>query len=93
MRVLAVTNMYPSPDRSTLGIFVRSQIESLRRLGVAVDVLVTVRVGVAVRVGDGVGLGVPVVSTTRYTVPVSYPITYSSPAASWPNETIRNGAS
>jgi teichuronic acid biosynthesis glycosyltransferase TuaC len=38
MRVLAVTNMYPSPDRPTLGIFVRSQIESLRRLGVAVDV-------------------------------------------------------
>jgi glycosyltransferase involved in cell wall biosynthesis len=38
MRVLAVTNMYPSPERPTLGVFVRSQIESLRRLGVAVDV-------------------------------------------------------
>jgi len=38
MRVLAVTNMYPSPERPTLGIFVRSQIESLRRLGVAVEV-------------------------------------------------------
>lgn len=38
MRVLAVTNMYPTPQRPTLGVFVRSQIESLRQLGVDVDV-------------------------------------------------------
>jgi glycosyltransferase involved in cell wall biosynthesis len=35
MNVLIVTNMYPSPDRPHWGGFVRSQVESLQRLGVA----------------------------------------------------------
>ncbi|HEY8489590.1 MAG TPA: glycosyltransferase [Dehalococcoidia bacterium] len=39
MRVLIVTNMYPTPDRPHFGIFVQEQAESLRRLGVEVDVL------------------------------------------------------
>ena len=38
MRVLVVTNMYPSPDRPWSGVFVRDQVDSLRRTGVDVDV-------------------------------------------------------
>ncbi len=39
MRVLVVTNMYPQPDRPAFGVFVRDQVDSLRRLGVEADVL------------------------------------------------------
>ncbi len=38
MRVLVVTNMYPTPDKPAFGTFVRDQVESLRALGVEVDV-------------------------------------------------------
>jgi glycosyltransferase involved in cell wall biosynthesis len=38
VRVLAVTNMYPTPDDPAYGVFVASQISSLTRLGVAVHV-------------------------------------------------------
>lgn len=39
MRVLVATNMYPTPQRPASGVFVRDQVESLRRLGIEVDVL------------------------------------------------------
>lgn len=39
MRVLTVTNMYPTPSEPWFGSFVKDQIEALRRLGVWVDVL------------------------------------------------------
>ena len=39
MRVLVVTNMYPTEDRPHFGIFVKEQVESLGKLGVDVDVL------------------------------------------------------
>ena len=39
MRVLTVTNMYPSRDREGWGTFVHDQVESLRDLGVETDVL------------------------------------------------------
>jgi len=39
MRVLVVTNMYPNPREPALGTFVRDQVESLRDLGVDMDVL------------------------------------------------------
>lgn len=39
MRVLKVTNMYPTDERPHFGIFVRQETESLRRLGIDVDVL------------------------------------------------------
>ena len=38
MKILVVTNMYPSPEEPTLGTFVQEQVESLRRKGVEVDV-------------------------------------------------------
>jgi len=39
MRALVVTNMWPSPERPPLGVFVRDQVNALRRLeGVEVDV-------------------------------------------------------
>ena len=38
MRVLAVTNMWPRPDRPAFGTFVQSQMESVRSLGVDVHV-------------------------------------------------------
>jgi len=38
MKVLVVTNMYPTPDRPTLGTFVRDQVESIRKEGVDVDI-------------------------------------------------------
>jgi hypothetical protein len=39
MRVLVLTNMYPSEERPIYGIFVREQAEDLRKLGVDVKVL------------------------------------------------------
>lgn len=39
MRVLLVTNMYPSPARPSFGTFVHDQVEALRAAGVEVDVL------------------------------------------------------
>lgn len=39
MNVLVVTNMYPVPQRVMFGIFVREQVEDLRRLGTDVRVL------------------------------------------------------
>lgn len=38
LRVLTVTNMWPTPDAPQFGIFVKRQVEELRRLGVEVDV-------------------------------------------------------
>jgi glycosyltransferase involved in cell wall biosynthesis len=39
-RILVLTNMYPDPpERPVLGIFVKEQVESLRQLGLDVDVL------------------------------------------------------
>jgi len=38
MRVLVVTNMYPRPEAPSHGVFVGDQVESLRKLGVDVDV-------------------------------------------------------
>ena len=38
LRVLTVTNMWPRPDRPSYGAFVRSQVESLRALGLELDV-------------------------------------------------------
>ena len=39
MRILFVTNMYPTPDRPGYGAFVRQQAEQLRRFGHTVDVI------------------------------------------------------
>jgi teichuronic acid biosynthesis glycosyltransferase TuaC len=39
MRVLFLTNMYPTPERPGFGCFVRDQVDDVRRLGVEVDVL------------------------------------------------------
>jgi teichuronic acid biosynthesis glycosyltransferase TuaC len=39
MRILAVTNMYPSKESPGSGVFVEEQIKSLRRLGLEVRVL------------------------------------------------------
>ncbi|HEU5423441.1 MAG TPA: glycosyltransferase [Nitrolancea sp.] len=39
MRVLVVTNMYPTPEKPVFGTFVRTQVECLRRAGIDVDVL------------------------------------------------------
>jgi teichuronic acid biosynthesis glycosyltransferase TuaC len=39
VKILVVTTMYPSEDRPALGTFVRTQVESLRRAGVDVEVL------------------------------------------------------
>jgi len=39
MKILAVTNMLPSPQAPALGIFVQQQIESLKQVGLRVEVL------------------------------------------------------
>ncbi len=39
LKVLVVTNMFPTPAKPHLGVFVREQVESLRALGLHVDVL------------------------------------------------------
>jgi len=38
MRVLVVTNMYPTPEMPFFGTFVNEQVEYLRKQGVEVDV-------------------------------------------------------
>lgn len=38
MRVLIVTNMYPTPEMPAFGTFVQDQVEALRALGVEIDV-------------------------------------------------------
>lgn len=38
MKVLVVTNMYPTPDMPAFGTFVHDQVEALRREGATVDV-------------------------------------------------------
>src|SRR5919199_845602 len=38
LKVLVVTNMYPTPDMPAFGTFVADQVESLRRAGASVDV-------------------------------------------------------
>ena len=39
MRVLVLTNMFPSASKPAYGVFVRDQVEDLRALGVDVEVL------------------------------------------------------
>ncbi len=39
MRILAITNLYPSPDRPWFGTFVEQQVQGLRAAGVEVEVL------------------------------------------------------
>jgi len=39
MKVLIVTAMYPKPENSAFGSFIRTQVESLRRAGVEVELL------------------------------------------------------
>ena len=39
MRILCVTNMYPSPERPGSGAFVYQQVQQLRRFGHSVDVV------------------------------------------------------
>jgi glycosyltransferase involved in cell wall biosynthesis len=51
MKVLVVTNMYPTPERPYLGIFVQEQVESLRAIGCEVDVEACVAGPGAWRVG------------------------------------------
>jgi teichuronic acid biosynthesis glycosyltransferase TuaC len=38
MKVLVVTNMYPSPEKPAFGTFVKEQVDSLKREGVDIDV-------------------------------------------------------
>src|SRR6476659_130779 len=40
MRVLAVTNMYPTPDDPHSGRFIEQQVLALRRVGLDIDVLI-----------------------------------------------------
>jgi glycosyltransferase involved in cell wall biosynthesis len=40
MRLLAITNLYPTRQAPTLGVFVERQVEGLRRIGLNVEVLV-----------------------------------------------------
>ncbi|HZP25842.1 MAG TPA: glycosyltransferase [Dehalococcoidia bacterium] len=39
MKVLVVTNMYPTKEQPHFGIFVQEQVKSLRKLGVEIDLL------------------------------------------------------
>lgn len=41
MRVLVVTNMYPTNDVSYSGIFIKEHVESMRKIGIEVDVFYT----------------------------------------------------
>jgi teichuronic acid biosynthesis glycosyltransferase TuaC len=53
MRILAVTNMYPTLDDPTLGVFVEQQIKGLRQIGLDIEVCMIARAsqGVSAYVG------------------------------------------
>jgi teichuronic acid biosynthesis glycosyltransferase TuaC len=55
MKILAVTNMYPTPKAPSFGTFIEQQIASLRLIGVEVDVWFLDRVGSGRRVYRGLG--------------------------------------
>jgi len=69
MRVLAVTNMYPTPDHPTLGTFVEQQVSSLRARGISIEVLLADRsvrgprayLTLAAEIGQRLGKGVDLV--------------------------------
>ncbi len=54
LRILAVTNMYPTPRTPSSGIFIEQQVGGLRRAGVDVDVLFFDRLAEGRRVYDRV---------------------------------------
>ena len=39
MRVLAVTNLYPTPKNPVVGTFIEQRVVGLRRIGVDVEVM------------------------------------------------------
>lgn len=43
MRILAITNMYPSAEHPSSGLFIQQQIKGLRNIGVDVDLLIVDR--------------------------------------------------
>jgi teichuronic acid biosynthesis glycosyltransferase TuaC len=49
MRILAVTNMYPTPATPTSGTFVEQQIAGLRQVGLDVEILFVNRIGDGMR--------------------------------------------
>jgi teichuronic acid biosynthesis glycosyltransferase TuaC len=55
LRILAVTNLYPTPHAPSSGTFVEQQIKGLRQIGLDVEVLVVdrVQIGMAAYVGLG----------------------------------------
>jgi glycosyltransferase involved in cell wall biosynthesis len=55
VRVLLVTNMYPTPENPASGVYVEQQVRSLRRVGVEVDVLHVDRGGRGPRAYWGLG--------------------------------------
>src|SRR5260221_3540340 len=50
MRILAVTNMYPTPQVPSGGSFVEQQVEGLQRIGLNVEVLFVDRLQSGMRV-------------------------------------------
>src|SRR5215831_4660972 len=55
MRILAVTNMYPTKETPTSGSFIEQQVKGLREIGLEVRTMLVNRV----RDGRGVYLNVP----------------------------------
>ncbi len=55
MRVLAITNIYPTPHNPTSGTFVEQQIRGLRQIGVEVDIMLVDRAQKGMRAYVGLG--------------------------------------
>src|SRR5438876_1090772 len=55
MRILAVTNMYPTPHHPTSGTFVEQQIKGLSQIGLHVEVMLVDRVQKGMRAYLGLG--------------------------------------
>ena len=58
MKILAVTNMYPTETSPWAGTFIEQQVESLRRAGADVDVLFVDRVRHGLRAYRGLARSV-----------------------------------
>lgn len=58
MRVLLVTNLYPSPERPDAGVFVVRHVESLHELGIETELLYVDRAGRGRSVYRGLGVAV-----------------------------------
>jgi glycosyltransferase involved in cell wall biosynthesis len=83
MRILAITNMYPTPEHPTLGVFVEQQVKGLRQIGLDIEVYLIERaskgmsayVGVKQRIRNRISAAGPDIVHVMYGGVIAYATT------------------